>query len=134
MIDILYEMYDSLVQALSAKYGAGKVGSSTTYTNTPSSYPFVSLVEIDNSVYDKGRDSCEIENFSNIAFEINCYTKGTTSLIDCRELLSVCDNFMKSKGFERISSVPMPTQNETEYRIVARYNAIVGKDHKTYRR
>jgi len=132
MININYEVFDRLTSAL--KSADDRVETSSVYTNSPSSYPFVSIEEIENSVYEQGVDCCEMENFANIAFEINCYAQGNARMSDCYKLLEVCDDFMKSIGFMRESITPMQDQNETTYRIVSRYSAVVGKDHKTYRR
>ena len=52
----------------------------------------------------------------------------------CYKLLQVADNFMKSIGFTRIVMTPMQDQNETKYRLLARYEGVVGKDLKVYRR
>ena len=132
MISIHAEVFDRLTQQLVSAFS--NVKTSSVYTNSPSSYPFVSIEQIGSSVYEQGIDCCEIENFANIAFEINCWAQGETRMSECYELLEVADNFMKSIGFIRESMTPMQDQNETTYRIISRYSAVVGKDHKTYRR
>ena len=132
MISIHAEVFDRLTQQLVSAFS--NVKTSSVYTNSPSSYPFVSIEQIGSSVYEQGSDCCEIENFANIAFEINCMAQGETRMSECYELLEVADSFMKSIGFIRESSTPMQDQNETTYRIISRYSAVVGKDHKTYRR
>lgn len=132
MINIHAEVFTRLTDIL--KVANSKVETSSVYTNSPSSYPFVSIEQFENSVYEQGADCCEMENFANIAFEINCMAQGETRMSECYKLLEVADNFMKSIGFIRESSTPMQDQNETTYRIISRYSAVVGKDHKTYRR
>lgn len=132
MIDIHNEIFDRLTKALQSV--DGRIKTSSVYTNSPTSYPFVSIEQIENEVYTQGRDCCEIENFASISFEINCYTQGITRMSDCYKLLGVADDFMKSIGFTRESITPMQDQNETTYRIIGRYSGVVGKDHKVYGR
>lgn len=132
MISIHNEVFDRLTTAL--QNADANIQTSSVYTNSPTHYPFVSIEQIENDVYEQGIDCCEIENFANIAFEINCYAQGNTRMSDCYKLLEVADNFMKSIGFMRESITPMQDQNETTYRIIGRYSGVVSKDHKVYRR
>lgn len=132
MINNANEIFDRITTAL--KNVDSAVQTSSVYKNIPSSYPFVSIELIENSVYERGSDSKDIENFANMSYEINVYAKGDTKMSKAYGLLGVADNFMKSIGFTRIIAQPMQDQNETLYRIVARYEAVVGKDLKVYRR
>lgn len=132
MINNANEIFDRITTAL--KNVDKAVQTSSVYKNIPSSYPFVSIELIENSVYEPGSDSKDIENFANMSYEINVYAKGDTKMSKAYGLLGVADNFMKSIGFRRIIAQPMQDQNETLYRIIARYEAVVGKDLKVYRR
>lgn len=132
MIDISNDVFDAITTALETYDSSVKT--SSVYVNAPSSYPFVSIEMINNSVYERGSDDCEIENFVNTAFEINCYAKGDTRMSKAKSLLSVVNGVLESIGFTRISQVPMQDQNETLYRIVARYEGVVSKDEIVYRR
>ena len=132
MINNASEVFTNITTAL--KNEDSSVKTSSVYTNSPSSYPFVSIEMIGNGVYERGVDSGDIENFANIDFEINVITEGNTKMSKCYKLLEVADNYMKSIGFTRIIMTPMQDQNETKYRLLARYEAVVGKDLKVYRR
>ena len=132
MINNSSEMFTRITTAL--KTYDSSVKTSSVYTNSPSSYPFVSIEMINNDVYDDGIDSGDIENFATLSYEINIYAKGDTRMSKSWELLEIADNFMKSVGFTRVSATPMQDQNETLYRIIARYEGVVGKDLKVYRR
>ena len=132
MINNSSEIFDRITTALQESDNAVKT--SSVYVNAPSSYPFVSIELIEDSIYEQGVDSGDIENFANMSYEINVYTKGDTRMSSAYGLLGVADNFMKSIGFTRIIIQPMQDQNETLYRIIARYEAVVGKDLKVYRR
>ena len=132
MINNANELFTRITTAL--KEYDSSVRTSSVYTNTPSSYPFVSIELINDDIYENGIDSGDVENFANLAYEINVYTDGNTRMSNAWKLLGVADDLMKSIGFLRISATPMQDQNETLYRIVARYEAVVGKDLHTYRR
>ena len=132
MINNSSEMFTRITTAL--RTYDSNVKTSSVYTNSPSSYPFVSIEMILNDVYENGIDSGDIENFAEMAYEINVYTKGNTKMTEAWKLLEVADNLMKSVGYMRVSATPMQDQNETLYRIIARYEGVVGKDLKVYRR
>ena len=132
MIDNFNEIYTRITTAL--KTYDSNVKTSSVYTNTPSSYPFVSIELIEDSVYEQGIDSGDVENFAVNSYEINVYAKGNLAMSNARKLLEVADNFMKSIGFTRISKTPLQDQNETIYRFIARYEGVVSKDLKVYRR
>lgn len=132
MINNASEIFTKLTTAL--QNADSKVKTASVYKNTPTSYPFVSIEQIGNNVYERGIDSGEIENFAYITFEVNVYAEGNTRMSKAYTLLEVVDSELKSIGFTRIVITPMQDQNETIYRLVARYEAVVGKDLKVYRR
>jgi hypothetical protein len=132
MINNASEIFTKLTTAL--KRADSSVKTSSVYTNTPTTYPFVSIEQIGNNVYERGIDSGDIENFAYITFEVNVYASGNTKMSKAYSLLEVVDSELKDIGFTRIVISPMQDQNETIYRLVARYEAVVGKDLKVYRR
>lgn len=132
MIDIFNELYTLFTTTL-ATYDAS-IKTSSVYTNTPSSFPFVSFEEIDNSVNERGSDSCDIENLADLEYEINIYTKDPSKKSKGDAIAQVVDTFMKSKGFMRVTKNPLQDSNETTYRIVMRYSGVVSKDSVIYRR
>ena len=136
MIDIFNEMYTALVNALSTDDSTKDMGIDTdsVYVNMPSKFPFVSMEQIDNRVYEQGSDCCEIENFAQTEYEINIYTKNTKKKSDSNTIANVVDNLLKQYGFTRQSKNVLQSQDETTYRVVMRYSGVVSKDHTIYRR
>lgn len=132
MINIFNEVYTLLVNAL--KTYDNEIKTSSVYTNTPSSYPFVSLEEIEDSVYEQGSDCCETENFANKEYEVNIYTQNSNKKSKADGIAQVVDTLMKSTGFVRMTKTPMQDTNETTYRIVMRYSGVVSKESVVYRR
>lgn len=131
MIDIFNEVYTDVVNTLT-EYDAN-ITCSSVYTNTPTSYPFVSIEEIDNAIYERGSD-CETENFAYIDYEINIYAKDPLKKSQCDGILNVVDNKMNVLGFVRTTKNNIQNSNETIYRIIVRYTAVVSKNHTIYRR
>lgn len=131
MINIFNEIYTDLVNALTSYDPSIKT--SSVYTNMPTSYPFVSLEEIDNSVYQKGSD-CKIERFAEVEYEANIYTQNTNKKSKADGIANAVDTLMSSKGFTRVARTILQDNNETTYRIVLRYDGVVSQDHIIYRR
>lgn len=131
MIDISNAVY-TLVKTALNEYDA-TVKTSNVYTNTPSGYPFVSVEEIDNAV-DMDTSDCAVENHAIVQYEINIYTKDPLKRSKGMEILQVVDGLLASYNFVRVSKNELQDTNETTYRIIARYEAVVSKDKVIYRR
>ena len=132
MINISNEVYDKVVKALKAHDNS--IETSSVYTNTPSKYPFVSIEEIENLVDYDTSDCCNVENHAEVQYEINIYTKNPKKREKAYEILEVVDELLGSYNFVRISKNNFQDANETTYLLVARYSAVVSKEHVIYRR
>lgn len=106
------------------------------YVSSPSSFPAVSLVEMDNSIREATIDSGSNENHANVMYEVNVYSNKTTGKkTECKEIIALIDNEMTAMGFVRSTITPVPNEyDSTIYRMVARYRAAVSNNHKIYRR
>lgn len=131
MIDISNAVYTLVKNALNQHDSTIKT--SNVYTNTPSTYPFVSVEEIEN-VVDINTSDCVVENHAIVQYEINIYTKDPQKRSKGIEILAVVNDLLASYNFVRVSKNELQDTNETTYRIVARYEAVVSKDHTIYRR
>ena len=132
MIDIFNELFTLVANTLTTYDNT--ISLSSVYTNMPSDYPFVSVEEIEDSVYEQGSDCCEIENFATKDYEINIYTKNPNKKSKGDSIAQVIDTLFKSKGFVRTSKNVFQSENETIYRIIIRYSGVVSQDHRVYRR
>lgn len=132
MIEIFNEVFTRLTTAL--QLFNHNINTSSVYVNIPSSYPFVSIEEIENTPYQRGEDWQNIENFADIHFEVNIYSKDPQKKTNADKILAVVDDFFNELGFVRTTKTPLQDANETIYRIVVRYNAIVSKNKDVYRR
>ena len=134
MIDIENELFTLIATELRATYDGIFV--SGEYVSQPSRFPAVSFVEMDNSVYQPGRDSSGIENFANVMYQVDVYSnlnKGKKA--QAKEIVNTIDTQMAMHGFTRTFLNPIPNMDDaTIYRITARYQAVVGKDKVIYNR
>ena len=134
MINIEEELFSDVSTRVREKYpNIYMVGE---YVKSPPSFPFVSLIEMDNSVYTRTQTSDGNENHSQLMYELNVYsnkTKGKKS--ECKDIISLIDSVMLEYGFTRTMLQPIPNMEDaTIYRMVARYSAVVSKEKEIFRR
>lgn len=134
MINIENEIFDDV--STKVRTSVSDVFMSGEYVKSPPHFPAVSLVEMSNSTYGSTITSSETENHSVLMYEVNVYSnKKTGKKSECRKILSIIDDAMRSLGFTRSMLEPIPNINDaTIYRMVARYTAIVSKDKVIFRR
>lgn len=134
MIDIESGVFSLVSAKVRAEYP--NIFMTGEYVKSPSSFPAVSLVEMDNSVYTSTQTSTEIENHANLMYELDVYsnkTKGKKS--ECKAISTLIDKEMAELGFTRTMLQPIPNMDDaTIYRIKGRYKAVVSKDKVIYRR
>lgn len=106
------------------------------YVKSPSEFPAVSLVEMDNLPYERSQTTESVENHATVTYEVNVYsnlTKGKKA--ECKKIIAIVDKAMASMGFVRIMLNPVPNMDDaTIYRMTARYRAVVSANHTIYRR
>ena len=106
------------------------------YVKSPSSFPAVSLMEMDNSIRESTVDSGSNENHANVMYEVNVYSNKTTGKkSECKAIIALIDQEMSAMGFVRSTLTPVPNEyDSTIYRMVGRYRAAVSTNHKIFRR
>ena len=134
MIDIETEVFNFVAQRVREKYPQIYIAGE--YVKKPSSFPCVTLVEVDNHVFQKTRDSGATENHALVLYEVNVYSNKTTGKkAECKEILGFIDAQMEVLGFTRTFMNPVQNEEDTTvYRMVARYRAVVSKNKTIYRR
>ena len=134
MIDIEREVFSTIASAIRNRYpNVYVVGE---YVKAPSKFPCVSIVEVDNTAYDRTQSSGSLENHADVMYEVNVYSnKASGKKSECREIASLIDNEFAALGFSRTMLQPIPNVDDaTIYRMTGRYRGIVSKDFKIYRR
>ncbi len=134
MIDIENQVFDRVAKRVREQFpNIFMVGE---YVKSPSSFPAVSLVEMDNSIRESTVDSGSNENHANVMYEVNVYSNKTTGKkSECKAIIALIDAEMTAMGFVRSTLTPVPNEyDSTIYRMVGRYRAAVSTDYKIYRR
>ena len=134
MIDIENAVFNTVVTKVREQYpNIYMVGE---YVKSPSSFPAVSLVEMDNAIRTDTIDSGSNENHANVMYEVDVYSNKTTGKkSECKAIIALIDQEMLALGFVRVTLTPVPNMNDsTIYRMVGRYRATVSADNKIYRR
>lgn len=134
MIDIENQLYGILKPILVAKYPTIEL-SGENYISTPTAFPAVSILEADNYSVTSTRTTDSNENHDNIIYDINIYTNDTDSKKQkAKEILSTLDDELNKLGFTRVMKQPIPMSDGSIFRLIARYEAVVSKNHTIYRR
>lgn len=123
MIDCENEVYTRIAKVLRGKFPGINIAGE--YTNTPSSFPHVSITQSDNYTDNGRQDSSMKENMAVVMFEINVYSnKKDGRKTECKNILKEIDNVFYSMNFRRTAMTPVPNMEDaTIYRITARYRA-----------
>ena len=134
MINVENEIFDTIANAVRKAYPS--VSISGEYIRTPSKFPFVSLIEMSNTAYDRTQSSEGLENHASLMYEVNIYSNKTSGKkSECKAIAALIDNEFATLGFSRTMLQPIPNMDDaTIYRMTGRYTAVISKDKKLYRR
>ena len=131
MIDIENDVFSYVANAIRAEHlDAYVVGE---FVDVPARFPAVTIVEADNRVYEQMR-TLNIENAVRVMYECNVYTnKASGKKTQAKEIATTMDEAFTSIGFTRTFREQVPNLNSaTIYRIVCRYEAIIGSNFMIY--
>lgn len=126
-IDIENDVIEYVGKRLTAAHDGIEV--SGTYVQAPSSFPFVSIVENDNRIVTRMR-TLNIENAVSVMYECNIYSnKVSGKKQEAKAIANTLDEAFASAGFTRTMRNQVANLFDASiYRIVCRYEAIVGHD------
>lgn len=127
MITIENEVVNEIITTLATAYPSATVGSE--YTRTASAFPYVQVVEMDNSVYQRASTLSHIEVMAQLTYEINVFSnKKSGRKAECKEIVGIVDSIMESLGFYRIMlNQVLNYEDATIYRMVGRWQKIQTK-------
>jgi hypothetical protein len=134
MINVENEIFNIIAKAVRNAYpGVYVVGE---YVKSPAKFPHVSIVEIDNTAYEKTQTSGSLENHADMTYEVNIYSNKTSGKkSECKAVASLIDNEFATLGFSRTMLQPIPNVDDaTIYRMLGRYRGVVSKDKVIFRR
>lgn len=131
MIDHETEIFNEITVPLRLQFtGIYVMGESI---NIPPSFPAVSIVQKENSIYDKTQDSSGLENHANTMFQIDIFTTGTGKKSQAKSIVEFINDKFIDLGFLRTFCQPIENLSDTTtYRMTARFKAVIGKDKVVY--
>ena len=124
MITIENIVTDEIITELATAYPSATVGSE--YTRTTARFPYVQVVEMDNSVLESASTLSTIEVMATLTYEIQIFSnKEFGRKAECKALAAIVDNVMESLGFHRIMlNQVLNYEDATVYRMVGRWRKI----------
>ncbi len=134
MIDCENEIFGIIEKALASEYP--DIFVSSEYVMSPSSFPYVSVVEMDNTVDIRTQTSGNIENHANVMYQVDIYSNKTAGKkTECKAIAALIDNEFAALGFNRTMLQSIPNMDDEKiYRITGRYTAKISKEKIIYRR
>lgn len=138
MIDIEDDIFDEVSEKVYAAFEkkCPDLLMMSEYVKSPSSFPFISLVEIDNATFRNTQSTDGNENHVAVTYELNIYSNKTSGKkAECKALAGFIDEILLDMNFTRTMLEPVPNQDEaTIYRMLGRYRAVISKNKTIYRR
>jgi hypothetical protein len=134
MIDIESFVFNRVVTKVREQYP--DIYMTGEYVKSPSSFPAVSLMEVDNSTRTDTIDSGSNENHANVVYEVNVYSnKANGKRAECKAIATLIDEEMLAMGFAKRKLDRIPNMNDsTIYRMQGLYVATVSTKHEIIRR
>ena len=136
MIDIENDVVNAVATAVHADTEFATAYVASVYEDTPPTFPAVTISEVANAVWRKGRDQSNMENMNDVAYEVNIYSnKASGKKAEAKRLAQIVDTAMEQMHFTRILFYPTPNlADATIYRYTGRYRAIVSSNGDIYYR
>lgn len=131
MIDIENAVFARVAEPVRLEFPGALVKSME--DGTPAKFPAVTIVEADNSVYQKMRTG-NIENAAKLLYEVNIYSNllGYAKQ-EAQDIMHVVDRAFSRLNFTRIMCSPVSNLMDSKiYRMLARYEAVVDTEHFLY--
>ena len=134
MIDMEDDIFNEIAEQVYEKYP--EVFMTSEYVKSPSSFPCVSLVEIDNATFRNSQTTDGYENHVAVTYELNVYSnRDVGKKSECKEIVSFIDELLLGLNFTRTMLEPVPNlEDATIYRMLGRYRAVISKNNTIYRR
>lgn len=130
MIDVENLVFDHVYVSVSGLVPPGNF--SSVYVPAPASFPFVTLMEMDNLTDTRHRTSADDEEYAIVTYESNVYA---TDKQECRRIADTLDRAMYRLNFNRLSMSFIPNLADVEiFRLTARYQAVADSNNIIYRR
>lgn len=129
MIDIENDVFDTVAAELRSKHAGIFVAGE--FVDSPAKFPAVTIVEADNRIFERMRTR-RIENAVRVMYEVQIFSnKASGKKAEAKSIADTADGVFASLGFTRtMRSQVANLKDATIYRIVCRYEAVVGENGK----
>ena len=136
MVDIEQYIFTQIATALRQAFPDPEIVVTGDAFSAPSRLPACSIVEMDNTTYQRSLDSEQVENHAVLMYQVDAYSDLETGRKEeCRKIQKVVDGEFQKIGFVRTYLSPIPNLLDSGlYRVTSRYRAIVEPSGTTYRR
>lgn len=131
MIDYSNEIFNDAAGTLrNAVGGITVIGE---YVQSPTSFPTVTIDEIDNRQFQ--RDSAKTEKFAAVRYRVQVFSnKSTGKRAEARNIFNVIDARFAELGFTRKTYTTTPdVYNSSVYQITATYDAVISAEGVIYK-
>lgn len=126
MINVENEVFSTVATAIRSEFTGIFVSGEA--VAAPSTFPAVTLVEMDNSFYRPAKTLGGSEDYSALMYQTDCYSnKSSGRKSECKAILAKIDEQMHGLGFTRINASPVEMAQSNIYRVTARYRAVISK-------
>ena len=127
MIDIENDVFNAVATALRTEHVG--IWVSGEFVDSPAKFPAVTIVESDNRVFERMRTR-RIENAVRVMYEVQIYSnKASGKKAEAKAIADTADGVFARLGFTRtMRSQVANLKDATIYRIVCRYEAVVGEN------
>lgn len=134
MIDYCNEIFSTVASGVRAAHSGATV--SGEYTRKPSSFPAVTLDEIENVTVGALVDSSDVEKFVGVSYRLQVFSNLTNGKkAEARAIFATADKVMLGLGFRRTTYTTTPEiYDSTIYSVQATYEGIIGADGVVYKR
>lgn len=133
MIDISNQIFTIMAKRFDADFPGGSRSSEP--VESPAVFPYLTVVEADNQTYEKSLDDALCEHHAVVMYQVDAYSNKTDGgKAECRAILRAIDDEFLKLNFKRLSFAFTKNADTKIYRMTARYRAVVGEDHRIYRR
>lgn len=129
MIDCESDVFDTVAAELRSKHAGIFVAGE--FVDSPAKFPAVTIVESDNRIFERMRTR-RIENAVRVMYEVQIFSnKASGKKDEAKSIADTADGVFASLGFTRtMRSQVANLKDATIYRIVCRYEAVVGENGK----
>lgn len=130
MIDYSNEIFSDIAELLRAEIeGITVIGE---YVSSPSSFPTVTIDEIDNRPVN--RDSAKIEKYASVVYRVQVFSKGNGKRALARKIFGILAQRFAELNFTRKSYTTTPdVYNSAVYQITATLAAVIDENGTIYK-